>query len=521
VNGSLVDVAAKSPARERVVVNVDSRAARTIGALALLCAACWLVEIAARHHARPDWYYADRLTWSLTVLVAVGWIARGIFLGRPVTATHATAAALCVLGGLGLQVLSFNVLGDLVIAGSGMVLMWPTTSRPRPEDLPRAWRLIEVTRADPLAPFTMQTGKTFHFSADGGAALAYRTRLGIAVVGGDPIGDQAQFADLVADFAARCHARGWRIAVVGCSERRLGLWNDPVVIGQSLRAVPIGRDVVVDVPGFDMVGRKFRNLRQAVKRTHNCGITTEIVAEQELDDTLLAELTEVVRASSKGAHGDRGFHMNLDGVLEGRFPGIQLILARDAAGKVQGFHRYATAGGGSEITLDVPWRRRGAPNGIDERLSVDMIMAGKDNGAQRLSLAFAAFPEIFEDTNRGRLQSVLFRLIHVLDPLIALESLYRYVRKWHALDARRYALISMAQVVPLLVVLLSLEFMPRRRHLQAATPNARREVVGGHHDRPVGGEQARTGTQQLFQDPVGVGRVEVFGGLVEQHDAGG
>lgn len=84
--------------------------------------------------------------------------------------------------------------------------------------------------------------------------------------------------------------------------------------------------------------------------------------------------------------------MNLDGVLEGRFPGIQLIIARDATGKVQAFHRYATAGGGSDITLDVPWRRRGAPNGLDERLSVDMIMAGKDNGAQRVSLAFAAFP---------------------------------------------------------------------------------------------------------------------------------
>lgn len=42
--------------------------------------------------------------------------------------------------------------------------------------------------------------------------------------------------------------------------------------------------------------------------------------------------------------------MNLDGVLEGRFPGIQLIIARDATGKVQAFHRYATAGGGSDIT---------------------------------------------------------------------------------------------------------------------------------------------------------------------------
>jgi lysylphosphatidylglycerol synthetase-like protein (DUF2156 family) len=465
VNGPLVDVTVKPRARERVVVNVDSRAARLIGALALLCATCWLIEIVARHHLRPEAQYSDRLAWSLTVLAAVAWISRGIFLGRPVTSTHAVAAALCVLAGLGLHVLSFDLLGDLVVAGSGMVLMWPTTSHPRPEDLPRAWALINATHTDPLAPFTMQTGKSYHFSAEGGAALAYRTRLGIAVVGGDPIGDETQFPALVADFAAMCHTHGWRIAVVGCGERRLGLWSDAAVIGQSLRAIPIGRDVVVDVAGFDMVGRKFRNLRQAVKRTHNSGITTEIVAEQELTDTQLAELTEVVRESSKGAHSDRGFHMNLDGVLQGRFPGIQLIVARDAAGKVQGFHRYATAGAGSDITLDVPWRRRGSPNGLDERLSVDMIMAGKDNGAQRLSLAFAAFPEIFEDKNRGRMQAVFYRLIHILDPLIALESLYRYVRKWHALDARRYALISMTQLVQLLIVLLSLEFMPRRRHL--------------------------------------------------------
>lgn len=465
MNGPVVDVTARPRVRERVVVSADSRAARLIGALALLCAACWLIEILARHHSQPNWHFADRLAWSLTVLVAVAWIARGVFLGRPVTTMHAIAAAFFVLAGLGMHVLSFDLLGDVVIASSGLVLMWPMTSHPRPADLPRVWELIKVTRDDALAPFTMQTGKSYHFTADGSAALAYRTRMGIAVVSGDPIGDETRFGELVADFAATCHAHGWRIAVVGCGERRRELWTDPATLGQTLRAIPIGRDVVVDVSGFDMVGRRFRNLRQAVKRTHNCGVTTEIVAEQELDHTLLAELTEVVRESSKGARADRGFHMNLDGVLEGRFPGIQLIIARDATGKVQAFHRYATAGGGSDITLDVPWRRRGAPNGLDERLSVDMIMAGKDNGAQRVSLAFAAFPEIFDDKNRGWTQRVFYRLIHILDPLIALESLYRYVRKWHALDARRYALISMTQIVPLLFVLLSLEFMPRRRHL--------------------------------------------------------
>ncbi|EUA35187.1 hypothetical protein I552_5976 [Mycobacterium xenopi 3993] len=92
-------------------------------------------------------------------------------------------------------------------------------------------------------------------------------------------------------------------------------------------------------------------------------------------------------------------------------------------------------------------------------------MAAKDMGAQRLSLAFAAFPEIFDEKHRNRMQSLFYRLIHLLDPLIALESLYRYLRKFHSLDGRRYALVQLRQLFPLLYVLLSLEFMPRRRRL--------------------------------------------------------
>jgi lysylphosphatidylglycerol synthetase-like protein (DUF2156 family) len=344
--------------------------------------------------------------------------------------------------------------------------MWPTSARPNPAELPRIWSLVNATTDDPLAPFAMQPLKCHHFGADGTAAIVYRTRLGYAVVSGDPIGDEDRFAELVADFAAMCNARGWRIGVLGCSERRLDLWADATMLGQSLRAVPIGRDVVIDVAAFNMVGRKYRNLRQAVQRTRNFGVTTEVVAEQELDDNLLAELTEVLVASPSGSRTERGFSMCLDGALEGRYPGVQLIVARDEHGRVLGFHRYATAGQGSEVTLDVPWRRRGAPNGIDERLSVDMIGWAKQHDAERLSLAFAAFPEILNDKNRGTVGTLIHIAIHLGDALIALESLYRYLRKFHALDGRRYVMLSLTQVLPLLFVLLSLEFIPRRRHLR-------------------------------------------------------
>jgi lysylphosphatidylglycerol synthetase-like protein (DUF2156 family) len=461
VNEPPVDVVPRLRAGERVVVHVDSLAARWIGALALLCSVLWLITVITRDYEHPG-----RLAWSLTILAAVAMVARGIFLGRPVTARHAIAAVALLVAGLGAHVLAFDLLGDVLIAASGLALMWPTSARPQPADLPRVWALIKATREDPLAPFAMQALKCHHFNADGTAALAYRTKMGYAVVSGDPIGDQERFAELVADFAALCRTRGWRIVVVGCSERRLGLWSDPAVLGQSLRQVPIGNDVVIDVATFNLVGRKFRNLRQAVQRTHNCGVTTEVVGEQELDGKPLAELTEMLLASPRGARTERGFSMALDGALEGRYPGIQLIIARDASGRIQGFHRYAVAGGGGDISLDVPWRRRGAPNGIDERLSVDMIQAAKDTGAQRLSLSFAAFPELFDDEDRGRVSSFFYWAIHLLDPLIALESLYRYLAKFHSVGGRRYVLVSLTQVVPLAYVLLSLEFMPRRRRLE-------------------------------------------------------
>ena len=131
------------------------------------------------------------------MLAAVALIARGIFLGRPVTTRHAMGAVGVLCAGLCARVVSLGLLGNSLVAGSGLVLMWPTTARPQPDALRRVWALVNATHADPLAPFAMQSRKSRYFNATGTAAMAYRTRLGFAVVSGDPIGDQAEFGQLV------------------------------------------------------------------------------------------------------------------------------------------------------------------------------------------------------------------------------------------------------------------------------------------------------------------------------------
>ncbi|HTY32149.1 bifunctional lysylphosphatidylglycerol flippase/synthetase MprF [Mycobacterium sp.] len=448
--------------RERVLVRADVPAARFGSIAILLCALAWLAVLEAREHLGFYRAAPGRFGWSVALLAAAALIARGIFLGRPVTAGHAAIAAAAVGAGVFAHFLSFGGLGNFLIAGSGLALMSPTTAKPQPELLDRVWPLVDATHEDPLAPFAMHSGKSYHFSTDGSAAIAFRTRLGFAVVSGDPIGDATRFESLVADFVRMCRGRGWQIIVLAGGQRHVGLWRDDVV-GQKMLTVPIGRDVVVDVRHFTLRGRRFRNLRQAVQRTHNCGVTTQIVDEQGLDPALTAELTQVLYAAHRAARTERGFCMNLDGALRGRYPGVKLAIARDRRGRVVAFHRYATADAGLEVSLDAPFRRPDAPNGVDERLSVDMITDSKSKGALRLSLAFAAFPEIFDAEHPTPLQRVAYRLIHLLDPLIRLESLYRYLRKFHALAERRYVVLCAHHIPAALLVLLSLEFMPRPR----------------------------------------------------------
>ncbi|WP_454790199.1 bifunctional lysylphosphatidylglycerol flippase/synthetase MprF [Mycolicibacterium lutetiense] len=404
---------------------------------------------------------------ALMSLVAVALAAtvllHGLLLGRPMTVAHGATAAAAVLLGAFAVVIGHPADGWICLVLAAAMLVRPRASEAQPNALPAVSSLVNETRGDPLAPFAMAAGKSYVFSADGTAALAYRALAGLAVVSGDPIGDPAHYPEVVAAFAAECRARGWRIVVLGASERRLTLWRDRAVIGGRLRAIPIGRDVVVEINRFDLVGRRMRNLRQAVQRTRNAGVATKVVAESDIDGALRAELLDVMRQSGKAVDAERGFSMMLGGTLSGRYPGVWLIYARDCDGRIQAFQRYASAGAGTELSLDLPWRRSSSPNGIDERLTVDMITWAQVHGGERVSLAFAPFPDLFGSDHRDEVTVRALRtLAHVGDRLIKLESLYRYVRKFDALGERRYVLLPLVDVLPAAAALLTLELAPHR-----------------------------------------------------------
>lgn len=155
--------------------------------------------------------------------------------------------------------------------------------------------------------------------------------------------------------------------------------------------------------------------------------------------------------------------MILDHVLDGTHPGVFVAIARGRDGRTVAFHRYASADGGRELSLDVPWRVPGAPNGVEERLIADVVGWARERGGLRVSLTFAAFPELFAVTERNLREQVAYRTVRLLDRFIRLESLHRFVRKFHAFGARRYVLVRPTQVLWVAIAALALEFGTPRR----------------------------------------------------------
>ncbi|MVU81520.1 DUF2156 domain-containing protein [Nocardia sp. ET3-3] len=414
----------------------------------------WAAERASRE--------GDDHGWFVAVSFAGLFVARGLYLRRPITLPHLTYAAMALVVSNFSYRTDHPVVGFVFLAASGAILVLPQGSKPQPEQLPRVAELVRRSQGDPLAPFALHSSKSYYFNPDGSAALAYRARLGIAVVAGDPIGDADRFPELLTEFSLFAGSHGWKVAILGASPEVSAIWQRRAVDHRGLRAIAIGRDVVIDVDHFDLVGRKFRNLRQAVSRTKNFGVTTEIVPEVALTEPQRETLLSIVDEWGHGRQ-TRGFSMILDHLLDGRHPGMLVVMSRCADGHVVGFQRYGMSGNGKELSLDVPWRRRDAPNGLDERMIVDLVEYAREHGIKRISLAFAAFPEIFADKQRSRTMQAVYVAVRAGDPLIRLESLYRFLRKFNAFSDQRYVLLRWREVLLVALALLTLEFVPHRK----------------------------------------------------------
>jgi lysyl-tRNA synthetase, class II len=320
-----------------------------------------------------------------------------------------------------------------------VVLLMPAPPPPPAPEWQRRQveRLLRHPDSDTLAPFALRRDKTYVFSPDRQAAIGYRVLLGVAVAGGDPVGAGDAYPAAIREFLGVCVRHGWRPMAIGVPDGLLRCWWR-----FGLRSVSIGDEAVLDVGAFDAGIPGMRAVRKAINRTRNAGVTTEVRPESEVDGALLTEL-RTVTASWLNGRRYHGFSMNLDAPALGPRSQCLLVVARDGGGRTVAFQRYALCRGGRALTLDAMPRDRRSPNGVNERMIADLVGYARRHGIDRISLNFAAFRTLLD---RGRPRTLVqragCRLVHLLDPLIMVESLHAYNAKFRPGWVRRHVVLG-------------------------------------------------------------------------------
>ncbi|WP_166659427.1 bifunctional lysylphosphatidylglycerol flippase/synthetase MprF [Labedaea rhizosphaerae] len=306
---------------------------------------------------------------------------------------------------------SLTGLGTLTFLVFLLALLAPVAfGGPAGDDRAVARRMVAAAAADTLDPFVLRRDKHLVFSPDLRAVLGYRYVRGVGLASGDPVGDVDAFPDAVREFVDRCDRHGWRPAIVGARQDRAQLFH-----ALGLRTLYIGDEAVIDVPAFTLAGRPMRNARQAVSRSRNAGLTTEVLRERDVPEDLRQDLLRVLSQAREGQR-EFGFSMALGDLFSGDHPDSVVIVCRDREGKPVGFQRYLRCRDATALTVDIMRRLPDAPNGASERMIVDMLEWAYGEGISQLSLNFAAFRAILDPAaERNPAQAVTAWLIHRMD----------------------------------------------------------------------------------------------------------
>jgi lysylphosphatidylglycerol synthetase-like protein (DUF2156 family) len=412
----LVGLATPVLAGTALIGSVAHRPARWVLGLAAFGALVTLRhDFPARPHPRRLRGAVQIAALGLVVaLVRGGWL---VAVGRDSPGVSARQA-LSPLGTGG--VFGLVATGLAVVALAVALAPAPAPPPGGPAERAQVAALVAHPESDSLAPFATRADKAYAFSPDGRAAIGYRVVWGTALAGGDPVGATAAADLAIAAFLDTCARNGWRPAVLGARASMVDRWR-----AQGVRhSVPVGDEAVLDAATFTLASRRMRNVRQAVRRTRNAALTVHI---GPADPARTRQLEPVLRDWLHG-RPERGFAMNLDRLLRPR-PDCIVAVAYDRSGVAQGFARFAVGAGGRVLTLDVAPRRAQAPNGVVERLIVDVLEYGRANGVTEVSLNFAGFRRVYAGS--GPAARLAASLAHVLDGWIELGPLYRFTAKFH------------------------------------------------------------------------------------------
>ncbi|HEX7854286.1 MAG TPA: bifunctional lysylphosphatidylglycerol flippase/synthetase MprF [Sphingobium sp.] len=244
---------------------------------------------------------------------------------------------------------------------------------------PEGEAMALTKRTDANLAFTGD--KRFLRSASGRAFLMYQIRGHSWIVMGDPVGDPAEWNDLLWTLREEADAAQGRLILYQISVAAL-----PIAIDLGLQIVKYGEEARVDLASFTMDGPASKSLRHVLRRAERDGARFEIVPAAEVP-AILDRLREISDQwlSEKGSR-EKGFSVGrFDPIYMSRF---DCAVVRQGE-RIVAFANIWTTADHSELSIDLMRHDHQMPYGTMDFLFLKLIQWGQAQGYRWFTLGLA------------------------------------------------------------------------------------------------------------------------------------
>jgi len=329
-----------------------------------------------------------------------------------------------------------RVFVDSLRIASGVVIMYVIISLFQPlkarltdhsEDRERALELLAHFSHDSEDFFKLWPhDKSYLYTNDRMAAIAYHPAHGVALALGGPFGDPRQFNELLDSFDDLCQSNDWLPGFLHIKNSDAKLLAK---FGYTIQK--IGEEGVVELDTFNTTTSRDKYFRNIRNRFTKQGYTTEILPPPH-NEALIDRLANINEEWLK--QPGRSEHSFVMGYFDPAYlQQCELVVVRDAAHTIQAFMNLVPVYNGcKEANYDFLRHSQNSPGNINDFLMLGLLKELPDKGYTHFNLGICPLAGLDDENERKRtiIDRGLNAFYNAGDRIYSFSGLHRFKSKY-------------------------------------------------------------------------------------------
>lgn len=272
--------------------------------------------------------------------------------------------------------------------------------------------------------------KYLFWSETGRSFVMYDVTPKVWIAMGDPVGDGAEFEELIWRFRERADQYGAQAAFY-----QVGPTYLPLYIDQGFSLVKLGEEARIPLEAFSLDGRSGRSLRNATHKQEREGLVFSVIPSADVPIFLpaLRKISDAWLAAKEGK--EKRFSLGFFDETYLKRSDIAVVKKDDT---ILAFANIWRTEDKNEFSIDLMRYEPNAPNGLMEYLTVQLILMAKEQGYRWFNLGMAPLSGL----ERRPLSPLWSKIGHTIfrfgNEFYNFEGLYQYKNKYNPVWQPRY-----------------------------------------------------------------------------------